>query len=102
MSGHIPPSDVISPKNRWTMISVLYTGTAGDYALALGRWSNQPVLGIRWNGNDESRIGNPQSRGLPTWFVVPTDLEDSILHTVAIRLAPEMLALAKSVLGGRK
>jgi hypothetical protein len=39
--------------------------------LALGRWDNRPVLAMRWNGNDNNPIGNPQSRGLPTWFIVP-------------------------------
>ena len=50
------------------------------------KWENTYKLGIRWNiaysewddyrkqnGQDEC-IGNPQSRGIPTWFVLPDDM----------------------------
>jgi len=39
-------------------------------AIALGKWEGTPVLALRWNGTDASPIGNPQSRGLATWFIV--------------------------------
>jgi hypothetical protein len=69
---YIPPSEVVSPRQHWSLIAVLHDGGPGDSALAIGRWDNQPVLAMRWNGNDkDSPIGNPQSRGLPTWFIVP-------------------------------
>jgi hypothetical protein len=36
-------------------------------------------IGIRWNGREEQpEIGNPQSRGKPTWFVVPRELENLV------------------------
>ena len=56
------------------------------YSLAIIKWENTYKLGIRWNiaysewddyrkqnGQDEC-IGNPQSRGIPTWFVLPDDM----------------------------
>ncbi len=38
-------------------------------------------MGVRWNGdNSNSGIGNPQSRGLATWFIVPKELQEVILE----------------------
>jgi hypothetical protein len=39
-------------------------------AIALGKWDGVDVIGLRWNGDDDRPIGNPQSRGLATWFIV--------------------------------
>jgi hypothetical protein len=36
---------------------------------------------MRWNGNEESPLGNPQSRGLATWFIVPEQHWKQILRT---------------------
>jgi len=48
---------------------------------------------MRWNGdNDENPIGNPQSRGLPTWFVVPKGYVETILST----LPADKLTLARN------
>jgi hypothetical protein len=72
MATHIPPSDVISPKNHWALIAVVDDGGPGKIAVALGKWDHAPVLAMRWNGDGaKNPIGNPQSRGLPTWFVLP-------------------------------
>jgi hypothetical protein len=80
---HILPEDVHSPKQRWSLIKVLHDGGPGNYSVALGKWDNEPVLGMRWNGTEESPIGNPQSRGLPTWFIVPDNYQDSILEQIS-------------------
>lgn len=72
MSHHIPASEVISPKNHWSLIAVVDDRGAGEIAVALGKWDHSPVLAMRWNGDgEEHSIGNPQSRGLPTWFILP-------------------------------
>ena len=39
-------------------------------------------LGIRWNGEPSSPLGNPQSRGIPTWFIVPDELRDVVERAV--------------------
>lgn len=39
-------------------------------AVALGRWEDVPVIAMRWNGTDDNPVGHPQSRGLPTWFII--------------------------------
>jgi len=69
---YIPPTGVISPKAHWVLIAVLEDAGPENIALAIGRWDQNPCLAMRWNGDNENNpIGNPQSRGLPTWFIVP-------------------------------
>jgi hypothetical protein len=70
---YISPTEVISPKKSWSLITVLVDGGPGEGALALGRWDNKPVLAMRWNGdNDDNPIGNPQSRGCRLGSLFPT------------------------------
>lgn len=83
MANYILPDEVVSPKQHWSLIKVLHDGGEGEYSIALGRWDNEPVLGMRWNGREDSRIGNPQSRGLPTWFIVPGNYQESILEQLS-------------------
>jgi len=91
---YIPPTEVISPKRQWTLVSVLYDRGENNAAVAVGRWEGDAVLAIRWNGNDDNPIGNPQSRGLPTWFIVPQEFNDSILKTLK-EVEPEKAARAQ-------
>ncbi len=94
---YIKPNDVHSPRQNWTLIAVLDDGKEDRGALAVGRWDhkngkNEPVLAMRWNGIEGSPVGNPQSRGLPVWFVVPEKYNEAILST----LPPDKLTLARS------
>ena len=55
-----------------------------DIAIALGKWDHSPVLAMRWNGNEENHIGNPQSRGLPTWFVLPAgEISEAVIKLLS-------------------
>ena len=76
------PQDVDSPKRRWRLHTVLYDGGEGSWAAAEGQWDHdgrwEDVLAIRWNGKDNDELGNPQSRGRATWFIVPKELEPAI------------------------
>jgi hypothetical protein len=56
------------------LIAVIDDGKTNDnpsgaksVSIAVGRWkaakTEEPVLAMRWNGDDENPIGNPQSRG---------------------------------------
>lgn len=69
---------------------------------ALTKWENTYKLGIRWNiaysewddyrkqnGQDEC-IGNPQSRGIPTWFVLPDDMMFSEKFSGAMQRLDEL------------
>ena len=80
------PKLISSPKGKVEVIEVLYDGADDPaYSLALIKWEGQTKLGIRWNiaeaewddakqqNGQAECIGNPQSRGHSTWFVLPDD-----------------------------
>jgi hypothetical protein len=91
---YIFPGKVVSPKRQWSLVAVLYNRGEGHSAVAIGRWDGEPVLAMRWNGTDNNVIGNPQSRGLPTWFIVPSEFRLAVLDELT-RLVPEKAALAR-------
>jgi hypothetical protein len=95
MSDYIEPNEVNSPRRHWTLLVVLDPGRAGNVALCVGRWDNEPCLGMRWNGSGGNRLGNPQSRGIPTWFIIPDGkYADAIIES----LSPEMKQMARNFL----
>ena len=85
--SYIQPEQVISPKQYWVLIAVLDPGTEGKTALAIGRWDNELRLGMRWNGNSDNPVGNPQSRGVPTWFIVEEKYYPAILGSGLVSAA---------------
>lgn len=91
---YVIPGEVVSPKRQWSLVAVLYDRGEGQASVAIGRWDGEPVLAMRWNGTDDNTIGNPQSRGLPTWFILPREFRLPVLDELT-RLAPEKAALAK-------
>jgi hypothetical protein len=90
--AYIDPQTVLSPRNRVGSVDILYnSGPSPDGAT----WSvarlvydgQSDRIGIRWNGSEqEEGIGNPQSRGKPTWFVVPDELS-SVVREMAEQLS---------------
>jgi hypothetical protein len=73
--SYIDPQTVMSPKNRVGSVDVLYDDGPGSWSIARLEYDGEERIGMRWNGQeDEAGIGNPQSRGKPTWFVVPKEL----------------------------
>ncbi len=80
--GYVPPMDVTAPRRRWTLVEVLVDFGEREAVLALGRWEGSPVLAVRWNGDSERPIGNPQSRGMATWFILPEHFYRGILGSV--------------------
>jgi hypothetical protein len=81
--AYVKPAEVISPKVNWRLVDVVLDKGAGDCAYAIGMWDNQRRVGFRWNGTDDSPIGNPQSRGLPTWTMLDRALHKAVLRLVA-------------------
>jgi hypothetical protein len=88
---YITPDRVISPKAHWLLRQILYDGgspgAGTGWSAAVGQWKDDDhgwteVLAVRWNGTRESPLGNPQSRGLPTWFVVPPELDAALRETI--------------------
>ena len=82
----VDPNTVVSPKKRWHLDEVLYVDEEDGWSAANGRWDNGDVLAIRWNGDKDQPLGHPQSRGKPTWFIVPGALE-SVLRKKIARLS---------------
>jgi hypothetical protein len=78
--AYIEPHNVLSPRSVVGAVDVIYNGGPGSWSVARLEYAGvQDRIGIRWNGSDkETGIGNPQSRGMPTWFVVPDELSPLI------------------------
>jgi hypothetical protein len=94
-SSYITPDQVFSPKRSWKLLAVLDSGSKNTGSVAIGRWEDKPVLAMRWNGSDDNPLGNPQSRGLPTWFIIPDEYRDPIMAN----LPADKQAFAKTFLG---
>ena len=103
MDDYIKPENVTSPRHSWTLTHVLEDGAKADshgerVAISIGKWEDTPVLGMRWNGWKNRPIGSPQSRGLPTWFIIPRRLQDAVIKTLSAdnqRLVNTLLASGK-------
>jgi hypothetical protein len=81
--AYIDPHMVVAPRNRITSVEVLYNNIKDGWSVARLGFDGKERLGIRWNGSErEQGIGNPQSRGKPTWFVIPSELTDVILEKI--------------------
>lgn len=82
--SYISPDMVISPKNMVSRLEVVFDGGENQWSVAKFRWDGEPVVGIRWNGGSNDKrfpgMGNPQSRGVPTWFILPEPLADVVLN----------------------
>ncbi len=61
-------------------------------------WDGDFAVGIRWNGKLGEGVGSPQSRGLPTWFILPRpfvqDVLDIFYRILAARLFTGRVAIA--------
>ena len=84
----------------WTLIRVLVNGDEEDsngqrVAISLGKWNDEPDLAMRWNGTEKSPIGTPQSRGLPTWFIIPKRLEEALIKTLPMAEQNIVITLLK-------
>ncbi len=81
--AYINPETVLAPRNRIKSTEVLYNGGEGEWSVARLEFDDHECLGMRWNGADgQPGIGNPQSHGQPTWFVIPDTLADIIREQV--------------------
>ena len=70
--AYLMPGRVAGGKN-WEVYRVLFDGGEGEFSYALGYWKKKLCLGIRWNGDEESR-GFPKDKdGKPLWFIMDDD-----------------------------
>lgn len=80
---YIDPEQALSPRGRVKDLQVIYnTGrTRGSWSVVTLKWDQQQRVGLRWNGEEgEEGKGQPQSRGNPTWFIVPEELSEEVLR----------------------
>ncbi|MGH9445559.1 MAG: hypothetical protein ACRD3O_07535 [Terriglobia bacterium] len=81
--AYIDPETVVSPRNRVRSVRVIYNGGPGGWSVARVDYDGEECLGFRWNGDeDEPGIGNPQSRGKPTWEILPAELAEVVQERV--------------------
>ena len=91
--SYVAPETVVSPRSAVRSVDVLYDTGPGphSWSVALLDWKGHEMVGIRWNGDDESSVGNPQSRANPTWFVVPDELANAVRERVEELNNPKLL-----------
>ena len=74
--AYVEPATVWAPKASVRSLEILYNTGPGGWSVARVNWEGVERIGIRWNGADDGPgIGNPQSRGNATWFILPEELE---------------------------
>ena len=81
------PSTVTSPRDCVYNVKVFFDGGVGPnpYSLAIVNWQGTNTIAIRWNVSQREWdhpakmtgtqicLGEPNSRGYPTWFILPLD-----------------------------
>jgi len=82
--AYIDPRMVLSPKGRVENLTVIFDGGEHSYSVARMDWDKNPALGVRWNGGDKEGLGNPQSRGIATWFILPHEIANLVLANQAL------------------
>lgn len=81
--AYVDPNTVNSPKASWELIKVIHNTGQGGWSAAEGRWDGVFCLAMRWNGSDsDDGVGNPQSRGYPTWFVIPEEMQSVVRREI--------------------
>ena len=80
--AYIHPSIVKSPKDRLGNVNVIIDKGEDLWAVAEVEWDGKSRMGVRWNGGETAKgfpgVGNPQSRGVPTWFILPDEIADLV------------------------
>jgi hypothetical protein len=87
MGVYTDPHDVTSPRVSISNLHPVCDRGEWESSVALLDWDHKQRVGVRWNGGTDPDTknlspGNPQSRGLPTWFVLPEEFSPAILQTL--------------------
>ena len=87
--NYTSPKEVKSPKISISNLEPIIDGGEWKHSVALLDWEKKPRVAMRWNGGkgEDGKIhpGNPQSRGLPTWFVIPEEFDIAILGVLKMQ-----------------
>ncbi len=80
--NYVDPASVTSPQDKVSDVEVIHDGGEHSWSAARLKWEDNPVVGLRWNGSYDSETtkGMPQSRGYPTWFIVPEELQGAVVN----------------------
>jgi hypothetical protein len=86
--SYVDPALVLAPRASIRSVEILYNTGDGGWSVAQVDWQEEGSfhrrLGVRWNGSENGTgIGNPQSLGNATWFILPQELERAIFDKVA-------------------
>ena len=85
---YVKPDLVVSPKSLVSNLKVIYDGEVNSWALVEMEWGGAEAVRLRWNdGSEDQRfpgIGNPQSRGLPTWFILPEEIAEVVISMLKV------------------
>lgn len=87
------PLSVLSPKKNVKNVTLLYNGgpLPGGYSIAKLQWNGKDVIGVRWYISENEVhytdkisgkkvcLGEPNSRGYSTWFILPDNLISKLL-----------------------
>lgn len=80
--------EVVSPKANLKVIKQIEVENQ-HYTIAEVKWKEETAIGIRWNCTENERknknqkdkfIGTPNSRGYPTWFILPNDFLKDLMN----------------------
>ena len=94
--SYLDPKLVTSPKGAISDLEVLYDGKEQDvpiegveswqigWSLAKLKWHGVEAHAMRWNAGTTvgAPLGNPQSRGIATWFVLPKNIGEVVYRQV--------------------
>lgn len=87
MDRYVPPNEVTSPADKWELKGVLCDEGEGRIAIAFGVWDKVLRIAIRWNGESapSRTLGLPQSRGHPTWFILPDSIGVAVVQLLSVQ-----------------
>ena len=80
--AYVEPATVLAPRNVIRSVQTLYNSGSGGWSVARVNWEGRDRIGIRWNGGEGAGVGNPQSRGNATWFILPDELSEVVLNRI--------------------
>ncbi len=98
--------EVISPKRNLKNVIDIHQNK--NFALAKVTWNGSDKIAIRWNvtenelkNNEKASgkvkcIGEPNSRGYPTWFILPDDFLEALVNDT--KLAEDLRNILKEKL----
>lgn len=87
------PVNVLSPRDCVEGVTTIFDGGTNGAAFSIAKviWQGEIKIAVRWNvtereWDDPNKIdgrvvcvGEPNSRGYPTWFILPNDLLTALL-----------------------